>query len=283
MSVGEQCLRSVALAAASLLLFGNSAAAQAPRTAGAPAAVAPRISAWETGVWTTYDPGCFGPYYSCYSSQEAYNEGEIPKHPLPLKPEYAAEFKRIQDALKDGVSLFDPDALCHPSGVPYMIRSPFKMAVQTDRIYFLYGGSQQIRTIYMDGRAFPELDPAQYTYNGYSVGRWEANTLVVETRNIRGPDTAIGPHVPKSDNFWVTERYTPVSDAAFDFQITMMDEDRWTGPLTQTYQVRRNADADLAPQTACISGAGQRYQPDPDTGELLLTGPGGQALEKAED
>jgi hypothetical protein len=246
--------------------------------------VAAMTPQFEKGTWGLLQPGCFLPFFNCYTSQETYIDGEVPKTPFPLNPEWAADFKRIQDALKEGLSVFDPDALCHPAGIPYKLRSGnFTFSFQENRIYVIWGGLLDYRVIHMDGRKIPTVDPVMYTYNGYSVGRWEGNTLVVETRNLRGADTQIGPHVPKSDNFWVVERYTPVSTELMDFEITMKDEDRWTAPYTEKYQIRRNPEGELTPQSACISGAGQRYEPDPVTGAMTMTGPGGVALEQAEE
>lgn len=268
------------VAVAAVFSLGQ-AQAQAVRTAHAPAAVVSMINTLETGTWSVDEPGCFGFFFNCYESQATYVDGEIPKHPFPLKPEFAAEFKKIQASLATGVSVFDPDAQCYPAGMPGKARTTFKLVFQTDRIFFLYGGAE-FRTVYMDGRKFPEQDPAEYTFNGYSIGKWDGDTLVVETRNLVGPNTQIPPNVPKSDNFWIIERFKPVSGDVFDYSITMKDEDRWTSQYVQKYRWTRTASGDLGPQQPCISGEGQRYVPNPVTGALELTGPGGMALEKAE-
>ncbi len=270
-----------AAALAATAMSACVAQAQPARLANAPPKIAAMAADLETGMWSVNEPGCFPFYFSCYKSQEAYIDGETPKHPLPLKPAPAAEFKKIQDALKEGKSIFDPDSQCYPGGMPTKARSAFKLVFQTNSIVLLYSGAE-FRTVYMDGRKIPTEDPALYTFNGTSIGRWDGNTLVVETRNIVGPNTQIPPNVPKSDNFWMIERYTPVSADLIDYSVTMKDEDRWTGPFTQAYQLRRNAKAEPGPQQPCVAGDGQRYAPDAD-GTLNLTGAGGVALQKAED
>jgi hypothetical protein len=248
---------------------------------GTPAKVVPLLPQMEMGTWTLDEPGCFGPFWGCYTSQETYIEGEQPRIPFPMKPELAARFKEIQDALGRGESIFDPDAQCHPSGMPSRLRGNFKWAFMPDRMIHLMGGAEY-RMIHMDGRAIPDQDPVEYTYNGYSVGKWDGDTLVVETRNIRGPDTQISPHIPKSDNFWIIERYTPLNADRMAYEIQMKDEDNWTGVFTEKYHLKRNPTGDLGPQTPCIPGDGQRYAVDPATGVLNMTGPGGEPLEIAE-
>ncbi len=255
-----------ALAAAALTGSALAQAAGVPK--GTPAKVVSLLAQMETGNWTIDSPGCF-------------DEGEQPRIPFPMKPELRARFKEIQDALKEGNSIFDPDTQCYPAGMPSRGRGAFKWAFTPDRLIHLMGGAEY-RTIYMDGRKIPEHDPAEYTYNGYSVGHWEGDTLVIETRNIMGPNTQISPHIPKSENFWIIERYTPLSADRMAFEINMKDEDLWDGVYVEKYHLKRNPVGELGPQQPCIVGDGQRYQFDAETGILQMTGPGGEPLEKAE-
>ncbi len=91
-------------------------------------------------------------------------------------------------------------------------------------------------------------------------------------------------NVPKSDNFWVIERWTPISPDRMDLTVTFKDEERFTAPVSETLQFRRNPQGETSPQPmTCIPGVGQRYQPNPETGELELSGPGMVPLELAED
>ncbi len=204
MTLTMRALRSLLACAAAVGALSAVAPAQAQvtRTAHAPAKVIGLIPQIETGMWSVYEPGCFGPFFACYVSQETYIDGEIPKNPFPLKPQYAAEFAKIQGALKEGKSLFDPDAQCYPSGVPTRMRQAFRMVFMPDSIILLQGGAEY-RTVWMDGRKIEQMDPALYTFNGTSVGHWEGETLVIDTRNIVGPNTQLAPHIPKSDNFWI--------------------------------------------------------------------------------
>jgi hypothetical protein len=257
-----------------------------------PEALAPFLSDWETGMWRVKQEGCFVFYWSCYSGQDVYNAGTDPKWPLPLTEEARAFHDGVIKGLQEGRSTYDPNALCLPNGMPDLARNfgGFKMIVQPDRIYFIYP-DWDMRVIWMDGREMPARQLHEYTYNGDSIGRWEGDTLVIETANIKGdPDLTgdvapgISPNEPKSNDFTVTERLSPVSADLIEVEITFEDKVRFTGPYTEAFQYTRNATGDLPSKPlACLLGIGQRYVPDPATGEQVLSGPGGKPLEKAED
>ncbi len=273
------------LAGAALVLAIGSGGAVAQTALEVPETVAPLLADWVQGTWAFQTAeGCFNAYYSCYESQEAYNAGIEPKYPLPLNEEARAYHNEVVKALGEGRSIFDPDSQCYPQGMPGRARSGFKFVPGPtgDRIYLILNGAE-FRTIWMDGREMPERKPHEYTYNGDSIGHWEGDTLVIETRNITGPNTAIPPNTPKSDNFWVVERWTPVSGDEITAEITFKDEERFTDSYTETFTVKRNPEGETGAQPrACIMGDGQRYYAAED-GTLELTGPGGAPLEKAED
>ena len=91
-------------------------------------------------------------------------------------------------------------------------------------------GADSYRQIFMDGREMPE-DPNP-TWRGYSIGRWEGDTLVVETGgfNDRGWLDMVG-H-PRSEKLHVTERFRRVDFGHIQFQITLEDSETLTKPLT---------------------------------------------------
>jgi len=88
----------------------------------------------------------------------------------------------------------------------------------------------ETRIVPLDGRAFSD----RRAYLGESRGRWEGDTLVVETRNFNGKVNFRG----AGENLRMTERYTRVGPAAIDFSLTFEDETQWTQPWTATYTMR---------------------------------------------
>ena len=86
--------------------------------------------------------------------------------------------KRVADNSKD-----NPDVWCLPMGNQQFNVHPFprKILQTPDTLIILYETHQGLRQIFMDGRSLPTSDDLQPWFYGYSVGRWEDDTLVVET------------------------------------------------------------------------------------------------------
>ena len=124
---------------------------------------------------------------------------------LPLTP-WAAGVKkqRMATEMKD-----NPDANCMPMGITqfHMQPQPRKIIQTPKLIVILYEANYGQRLIYMDGRALPKQGEPQPWWYGYSVGRWEGDTLVVETNNLRGAEE--GPF-----DGWLDVRGTPYSNQA---------------------------------------------------------------------
>ena len=124
---------------------------------------------------------------------------------LPLTP-WAAGVKkqRMANEMKD-----NPDANCMPMGITqfHMQPQPRKIIQTPKLIAILYEANYGQRLIYMDGRPLPKQGEPQPWWYGYSVGRWEGDTLVVETNNLRGAEE--GPF-----DGWLDVRGTPYSNEA---------------------------------------------------------------------
>ena len=141
----------------------------------------------------------------------------------------------------------DPSNVCHGEyGWPVagLLTEPFKI-VQTPRLTLvLYEIDSLRRQIFADGRKFPATVefPA---YLGYSIGRWEGDTFVVETRgfNDRTPLDAMG-H-PRSENLKVTERYHRPNFGRLIIDYTYEDPELYTKPITVTIPYSLVADNDI--------------------------------------
>jgi hypothetical protein len=72
------------------------------------------------------------------------------------------------------------------------------------------------------------------SYQGESRGRWEGDTLVIETRNFNGK----APYRGAGANLRVTERYTRVGPDKLDYKVTFEDDTQWTQPWTAAYSLR---------------------------------------------
>ena len=116
----------------------------------------------------------------------------------------------------------------------------------------LYEPDTFFRQIFMDGRKHPD-DP-QPSYLGSSVGRWEGDSLVVETVgfNDRGPLDAMGHR--HSDAMRVTERWTFVDQNTLDYKATVDDPKVYTKPWTIGVTHTRNAPGSELMEYAGVEG-----------------------------
>ena len=155
---------------------------------------------------------------------------------LPFTP-WATELKKQRMAENDKEN---PDANCLPMGLTqfHMHGQPRKIMQNAGVIAIMYEANYGLRYIYIDGRTLPPQGSVQPFWYGYSVGRWEGDTLVVETNNLRGAETS--PY-----DGWLDVRGSPYSDQAkfierirrptygkLEIDITLDDPKAYTKPFT---------------------------------------------------
>src|SRR5215213_2020011 len=106
--------------------------------------------------------------------------------PLPVSPPGEPPAAQLKAARKEQESKENPDAHCLPMGLVqfHMHPQPRKVIQTPDVLAILYEGNGGVRQIFTDGRALPGADAQPWWY-GYSVARWDGDTLVVETSNFR--------------------------------------------------------------------------------------------------
>ena len=147
-----------------------------------------------------------------------------PGESLPLQP-WAA------DLSKKRMSKDDPEANCLPTGVPRLAPYPWKIVQTPTLIVFLFEGNiHSYRQIFLDGRSHPQ-DPDP-TWYGDSIGRWEGDTLVVDTIGFNDKfwfDFAAHPHTEK---LHITERYRRPDDGHLESEVTIDDPGAYTKPFT---------------------------------------------------
>jgi len=155
---------------------------------------------------------------------------------LPLTPWAAALKKqRVASEMKD-----NPDANCMPMGITqfHMQPQPRKIVQTPKLIVILYESNYGQRYIYTDGRPLPPQGEPQPWWYGYSVGRWDGDTLVVETNNLRGAEES-------QYDGWLDVRGTPYSGQAkfierfrrpifgkLEIDVTIEDAKAFTKPVT---------------------------------------------------
>jgi hypothetical protein len=158
------------------------------------------------------------------------NVGQNIEGGLPLTP-YGAELLKTRVA---GNSKDNPEAHCLPMGIVQLhTQGAPRKFVQTPReLIILYEASAERREIFIDGRSLPPDNDPQPWWNGYSAGRWEGDTLVVESNNFRdgGWLDIIGS--PLTDAARITERFRRPTYGRIEIDVTIEDEKAYTKPFT---------------------------------------------------
>ncbi len=168
---------------------------------------------------------------------------------LPMTP-WAAELRkqRMAQDSKD-----NPDANCLPMGITqfHMQPQPRKIVQTPQLILIEYEANYGIRHIYTDGRQLPKQGEPQPFWYGYSVGRWDGDTLIVETNNLRGAEQ--GPFdgwldvngAPYSDSARFVERFRRPSVGKLEIDVTIDDPKSYTTPFTVRINQRLTPDEEL--------------------------------------
>ena len=174
---------------------------------------------------------------------------------LPLRPEAAA----LLEERRAGNGKDNPEAHCLPMGIMqfHTQGAPRKIVQTPGLVVILYEASMGLRQIFTDGRALPAEDPHPWWY-GYSIGRWEGDTLVVETAGLRDGGWLDIFGTPLTDAAKLTERFRRVSYGRLEIDITVDDPKAYTRPWTVRVNQRIMPEQELI-EFVCLEN--QRFGP----------------------
>jgi hypothetical protein len=156
----------------------------------------------------------------------------------PYNAEYERKYRQILADNLAGKPSNDPAARCLPLGMPRMMALyPVEFIIAPARTTILFEQYSQVRRIFTDGRRHPDdLEPG---FTGHSIGRWEGDTLVVDTVGIRGDLTFDTIGTPHSDALHLTERLRRTSPDIIEDRIVIDDPKAFTQPWTVVRHYRR--------------------------------------------
>ena len=185
------------------------------------------------------------------------NVGQNIKEGLPFTP-YGAELLKTRVA---GNSKDNPEAHCLPMGIIQLHTqgAPRKFIQTPLELVILYEASSERREIFTDGRPLPSDDPQPW-FNGYSVGRWDGDTLVVETVQFRDGGWLDINGSPLTDAGKVTERFRRPTFGRMEIDVTIEDKKAYTKPFTVRVNQSLMLDEELL-EFVCLEN--QRFGPEP--------------------
>jgi hypothetical protein len=130
---------------------------------------------------------------------------------------------------------------CQPSG-PEPIGGSRRI-IQTPSLIAIAHENLTYRLIFMDGRKL-EADPNR-TWMGYSVGRWEGDTLVVDSFGFNDRTWLDGRGLPHTEALRTTERYVRRNVGQLQVELTVTDPGAFARPWTMTYTLAFQADTEM--------------------------------------
>jgi hypothetical protein len=137
----------------------------------------------------------------------------------------------------------EPYTRCKPSPGPRMWTTAYGFEIldmpELQRIYILNnGGPHSFQIIYMDGRPHPPAKDLVPSYYGHSIGRWEGDTLVVDTIGFNERAWMNRDAFAHTDRLHLIERLTRVDFNTLKYEVTIDDPGAYTAPWTTGFSLR---------------------------------------------
>lgn len=189
------------------------------------------ITAEEHGLWLPLDRSDLGRRSTL-----------APVETIPFQPWARALYDDRQ------IHELEPHTRCHPSGVARQFQTPYGVEFVSlpdlQRMYiFDVGGPHTFRIIFMDGRSHPEkIDPAPY---GHSIGYWEKDTLVVDSRGFSENFWLDRTGLPHTEQLHTVERFTRSDFNTIKYEVLIDDPQAYTKPWSGGFNLRWSPGIDL--------------------------------------
>jgi hypothetical protein len=185
-----------------------------------------------------------GPDFSGVWFIDEYHRTILSKEDPPFQPWAEALFKQrnYDNTHHDPDVSIDPTERCIPPGIPRTMFQPFPWEIvqARDRIVVIFEYQSLVRQIFMDGRGHPsDLEP---TYMGHATGKFEGDTLVIDTVGFNDKTWLDPMGLPHSDALHVIEHMRRLDHDTLEDTYTIDDAKAYTKPWTATRIFKLKAD-----------------------------------------
>jgi len=231
---------------------GNAAGAAA---AAVPAAPAPRLPngrinlgppEGQKGIWAP--SGIIQIYVFPFSVNRAGAAGALPNNIRAEDVPFQPWAKALHDARELNIESDEPHTRCKASPGPREFITPYGVEFvdfpELQRMYlFDIGGPHTFRTIYMDGRPHPKnFDP---TYYGHSTGKWEGDSLVVDSVGFTEKAWIDREGTPVTSQLHMIEKFTRTDMNTLKYEVTIDDPGAYTAVWTGGFLLRWTSGGEL--------------------------------------
>ena len=175
--------------------------------------------------------------------------------------------RKTRDDRKANNSKDNPDAHCRPLGLMQLHTHPFEKKIVQGQgtIVIMYNANNDVRQILTNGQTLPEVGPelAPWWY-GYSVGKWEGDTLVVTTVGFRDDVWLDVNGSPLTSSGKLVERFTRLNFGTLQIDVTIQDPKAYTEPFTVRVMQQLMPDGGELFESVCEDRDATHYVGDPD-------------------
>jgi hypothetical protein len=172
--------------------------------------------------------------------------------PYPkLTPKAQKEYDTGMKLMKEGKIYKDDIGQCWPAGLPLIMTRywPTAMIQLPTAVYMVSEFMNSFRTVFLDGRQHSDPDIVVRTPNGESIGHWEKDVMVVDTRFFRGDHHWMdqgGASIPAGEQLHIVERIRLLPGGKqLEIAYTMTDPENWAGEWKSTKRFNRVNDIDI--------------------------------------
>src|SRR5262245_3482805 len=198
----------------------------------------------EIGVWLPFDG--IAVRLVNPDNVDAATEKQFPDIPKVSEVPFQPWARALYDYRRG--NQFEPHTRCKPSGGPRQFITPYGVEFvdvpELKQIYIMdLGGPHTYRTIYVDGRKHPkDLVPSYY---GDSIGHWEGDTLVVDTRGFNDAFWFDRSGLPHTDRLHMIERFTRTDSKTMQYHVTIEDPGAYTRAWSSGFLLGWDPDQEL--------------------------------------
>jgi len=218
-----------------------------PRTSdGTPnlTAPAPRMSdgtADLSGIWLRVLPAIAGPVYTGVTIGPSLRDWMPAGAEIPMQPWAKALYDQRSASLGAG----RPSEQCLPHSIPDAMLPPtvFKFVHTPGLTLLLYEEFNHYRQIFTDGRSLPPT--VQPAWLGYSVGKWERDTFVVESSGFNDQTWLDDHGLPRTEAMHTTERFRRIDVGHLEMEVTFDDPKAYSKPWSVTISFELQPDTEL--------------------------------------
>lgn len=181
--------------------------------------------------------------------------------------------RKTRDDRKANNSKDNPDANCRPLGLMQLHTHPFekKIVQGNGAIVIMYNANNDVRQILTNGQPLPEVGPQLAPwYYGYSVGKWEGDTLVVTTVGFRDDVWLDVNGSPLTGTGKMVERFKRPNFGTLQIDVTIEDPKAYTEPFTVRVMQQIMPDGELF-ESVCEDRDARHYVGDADAKQKAPT------------